>query len=120
MFNEEETDLTEDERTAFAALPRERVPGDLLEERVVRELRTAGMFSRSNAESRSRSRIASFALRAAAAVVLFAAGVLTERFFSARTNESETAPISAKAVQQKPLPAQRAQPSTVAQLELWI
>jgi hypothetical protein len=120
MFNEDEIDLTEDERAAFAALPRERVPGDLLEERVVRQLRSAGMFSRSSVESHPRTRIASLVLRAAAAVVLFAGGALTERFLSARSNEIETAPISAKAAQQKPLPAQRTQPSAVAQLEFWI
>jgi hypothetical protein len=42
----EDADLTPAERAAFAALPHERAPGRLLEERVVRALRTRGVLRR--------------------------------------------------------------------------
>jgi hypothetical protein len=115
MFNDEELDLSEDERAAFAALPRERAPGDLLEERVVRQLRTNGFFSRAN----QRSNIGKWALRAAAAVFIFAAGALTDRALANRTESA--APISpARAAEMKTAPVQRTEPSQLAQLELWI
>ena len=115
MFNDEELDLSEDERAAFAALPRERAPGDLLEERVVRQLRANGFFSRGT----QRSSIAKWALRAAAAVFIFAAGALTERALANRTETA--APISpTRAAETKTTPVQRSEPSKLAQLELWI
>jgi hypothetical protein len=120
MFNDEEIELTDEERAAFASLPQERALGDLLEERVVRQLRTEGMFSNQPAESRPRNRVAFFALRAAAAVTLFAGGALTERFLSSRNDDNTVAPIATRAAEQKPLPAHRSDPSKVAQLELWI
>jgi hypothetical protein len=39
-------DLTPQERAAFAALPRERNPGEMLEERTVRALRAHGLIGR--------------------------------------------------------------------------
>jgi hypothetical protein len=39
-------DLTPEERAAFAALPRERDPGEMLEERTVRALRAHGLIGR--------------------------------------------------------------------------
>jgi hypothetical protein len=120
MFNDEQIELTEEERAAFASLPREKVPGDLLEERVVRQLRSQGMFSNARGESPQRNRIAFFALRAAAAVVLFAAGALSERFLSSRNDDNQVAPIPARSAEQKAVPAQRSEPSKLAQLELWI
>jgi hypothetical protein len=39
-------DLTPEERAAFAALPRERDPGEMLEERTVRALRARGLIGR--------------------------------------------------------------------------
>ena len=115
MFNDEELDLSEDERAAFAALPRERAPGDLLEERVVRQLRTDGFFSRIN----RRNTMAVWALRAAAAVFIFAAGALTERALSNRSESA--APITpARAAETKTAPVQRSEPTKLAQLELWI
>ncbi|HUQ20639.1 MAG TPA: hypothetical protein VM099_13575 [Gemmatimonadaceae bacterium] len=117
MFNNEDFDLTENERAAFAALPRERATGDLLEERVVRQLRSNGYFSSRD----SRRRIAGWALRAAAAVFLFAAGALTERMLSSRGENA--APVSiapSRAIETKPSPVQRTDPTKVAQLEQWI
>lgn len=115
MFNDDELDLSEDERAAFAALPRERAPGDLLEERVVRQLRTNGFFSRAT----PRSNIGKWALRAAAAVFIFAAGALTERALSNRTET--VAPISpVRSAETRTAPVQSTEPSQLAQLELWI
>lgn len=117
MFNDEELDLTENERAAFAALPRERAPGDLLEERVVRQLRSNGYFSSTHA----RSRIAGWALRAAAAVLLFGAGALTERALSNRGDTASTTAITpTRAVETKPAPVQRTEATKIAQLEQWI
>jgi len=45
MFNDEELELTDAERAALAALPRERMPSDLLEGRVVNELKSRGLLS---------------------------------------------------------------------------
>jgi len=41
-----EDDLTPEERAAFAALPRERDPGEMLEERTFRALRARGLIGR--------------------------------------------------------------------------
>jgi hypothetical protein len=102
MFNDEEIELTDAERAALAALPRERTPSDLLEGRVVNELRSRGLLSPA---SRPKSRIATFALRSAAAILIFAAGAFTERFVSERNAKEEIAPV---------------QPVRTAQVELWI
>lgn len=102
MFNEEEIELTDAERAALAALPRERAPSDLLEGRVMNELSSRGFLSRA---SRRNNRVASIALRSAAAILIFVAGALTERFVSDRNSKHEVAP---------------AQPVRTAQVELWI
>jgi hypothetical protein len=74
-----ENELTTAERAAFDSLPRERPPSDLLEERVVSELRNRGMISRT---TRRGSRFGT-AWRIAAAIALFAGGVATGRFILA-------------------------------------
>ena len=76
MFNDEEIELTDAERAAFAALPRERPVSDLLEGRVVSALKSRGALS---PLSRRETRFTTIALRSAAAVFIFAAGALTER-----------------------------------------
>jgi hypothetical protein len=117
MFNDQDFDLTETERAGFAALPRDRAPGDLLEERVVRQLRNNGYFS----SKKSRARIAGWALRAAAAVFLFAAGALTERMLSSHGENSPPVTIAPiRAAETRPAPVQRTEPAKVAQLEQWI
>jgi hypothetical protein len=45
-------DLTPEERAAFASLPRERDPGEMLEERTVRALRARGLIGRHEVEPR--------------------------------------------------------------------
>jgi hypothetical protein len=102
MFNDEEIELTDAERAALAALPRERPPSDLLEGRVMNELRSRGFLSPA---SRRQNRFAAIALRSAAAILIFMAGALTERFVSDRSAQTEIAP---------------AQPVRTAQVELWI
>lgn len=79
MFSNED-ELGPDERAAFAALPRELPPGDMLEERTVRALRGEGYFGarRSNV-----SRGIRLGWRVAAALTLFAGGVATGRYLVA-------------------------------------
>jgi hypothetical protein len=43
--HDSDSELSPEERAAFAALPRERDPGDLLEERTVRRLRRQGLLA---------------------------------------------------------------------------
>jgi hypothetical protein len=93
-----ENELTARERAAFDSLPRERLPGDLLEERVVGELRRRGMLGRPP-HQRSRFRNA---LRIAAAIALFAGGVATGRFLlspdqSVDTRQTESVPVAGSA-----------------------
>lgn len=74
-------DLTPDERAAFAALPRERVPPAHLEERVVQALRRRRLLG-------ERRRIAGrpWAWAAAAAgIALFSAGTATGQWLAARS-----------------------------------
>ncbi len=73
----DEFELTEAERAAFAALPRERAPGEVLEQRVVRALRAEGYLGAPPISSRGWRRTT---LRAAAAIGLFAGGVATGRY----------------------------------------
>ena len=106
MFNDEEIELTDAERSAFAALPKERRQSDLLEQKVVNELKSRGFLS----ASRKSNRFARIAMRSAAAVFIFAAGALTERLVFDRQESSPAA---------KPTPVSNDAPKT-AQLELWI
>ena len=76
MHSDEQIDLTAAEEALLAALPRESVPSDLLEERVVRALRNDGHFG---SPRPSRSRGPAIAVRIAAAAALFAGGVATGR-----------------------------------------
>lgn len=110
MFNDEEIELTPEERAAFAALPRETPSSDILEERVVRALRSRGFFTPEHARS---SRVARIALRAAAAVLLFGAGALTERFVSERGRVEP----AAKPAQASQVKIEGARPE---QMEQWI
>lgn len=80
MYNEDEIELTSEEHAALAGLSREIPTGDLLEERTVRALRSAGNFG--HAQRRNASSL-SLVLRIAAAAALFAGGVATGRFLIA-------------------------------------
>jgi hypothetical protein len=107
MFNEEEMELTDAERAALAALPKERPVSDLLEGRVVNALKSRGILSPA---SRRGSRFATIALRSAAAVFIFAAGALTERFVFDRQDTERVV---------KPSQVSNESAKT-AQVELWI
>lgn len=72
-------ELSEQEREAFAALPRERVPPAHLEERVVGALRHRGLLGHTRPGIR-RPRIAA---AVAAGVALFAAGTATGQWMAA-------------------------------------
>ena len=107
MFNDEEIELTDDERAALGALPRERPVSDLLEGRVVNALKSRGVLS---TQSRRGSRFTTIALRSAAAVFNFAAGALTERLVFDRQETDRVV---------KPSQVSNESAKT-AQVELWI
>ena len=91
MYNEDEVNLTLEERNALASLSREIAPSDLLESRVVKALKSEGHFGGARAQKRS-SLVT--ALRIAAAIALFAGGVATGRYLL-RSNAPQSASISA-------------------------
>jgi hypothetical protein len=107
MFNDEEMELTDAERAALAALPKERPVGDLLEGRVINALKSRGILSPA---SRRRSRFTTMALRSAAAIFIFAAGALTERLVFDRPDTEQVV---------KPSQVSNESAKT-AQVELWI
>ena len=92
MFNED-YELSEQERIAIAALPRELAPGDLLEERVIRALTNEGHFGRVAHAPRQWSRQL---MRVAAAIALFAGGVATGHYLLL---QPRTAPQSSNEAQ---------------------
>ncbi len=126
MYNDEEFELTLEERNALASLPREMSPGDLLEAKVVRALRNEGHFS--VAPVRSRNNIAA-TLKIAAAIALFAGGVATGRYVLNSSDTPERASVSAPASQNRdveqstphtePRPVRRNE-TVVAEREMWL
>ncbi|MEO5902511.1 MAG: hypothetical protein ABIQ55_00710 [Gemmatimonadaceae bacterium] len=123
MMFSDQNELSEQERAAIAALPRELAPGDLLEERVVRALRQQGHFGAAVHASRSWPRVA---LRAAAAVLLFAGGVATGRYMLTQTPAAAQSAIKRASVQPPPRKiddgAQQVKrnETVVAQREMWL
>ena len=125
MYNDEEFELTLEERNALASLPREMDPGDLLEAKVVRALRNEGHFS---AASRRGSHNIPAALKIAAAIALFAGGVATGRYVLKSSDSPDRASVSAPASQN--LDAGKTTPRTVtrpvqnetvvAEREMWL
>src|SRR5512134_1333353 len=71
-----ENELTPEERTAFEALPREREPSRLVEERTVAELRERGLLRRARGSGASRILRAT---AAAAAIAVFVGGFAAGR-----------------------------------------
>ena len=121
MYSEDEVELTAEERSLLAALPREMAPGDLLEARVVRALKSEGHFG---AVSRPRSRGLWTALRIAAAVALFAGGVATGRYLMMPDSPRSAAvpqPVNRTNESVEPQRATPAQGETVvAEREIWM
>src|SRR4051794_7654041 len=112
MYNENEIELTDSERTMLAGLPREMATGDLLEERTVRALRDAGHFGSTRRRPPSPLLLV---LRIAAAVALFAGGVATGRYLIAgetRQSASTASPQSEIKPTQTPAPKINSQPSS--------
>ena len=87
MHDRDVEDLTATEWKAFDALPREAMPGRLLEERVISELRARGLLGRRGA-LRSRWGWLQTAAAAAAAIALFASGLATGQWLGARHTAS--------------------------------
>lgn len=105
-MTDEQTELTAEEQAAFAALPRERDPGILLEERTVQALDDRGLlFSRSKRSAVHG--VPTWALGLAASLALFASGVATGQWMGTRNlantmvaAQQETAMQTASLVQQ--------------------
>src|SRR5512134_3527372 len=82
MYDQDDEGLSTAEREAFAALPREGMPGRLLEERVVAELRHRGYLGARRARDPG-WRLMPIAA-AAGAVALFASGLAVGQWLGAR------------------------------------
>jgi hypothetical protein len=99
-------ELTPEEQSAFAALPRETDPGGLLEERTVNALHARGLL-RAGPERTVSRRVPMWALGLAASLALFVSGVATGQWLGTRTlagsmaaAQQETAMQTASLVQQ--------------------
>jgi len=84
--HEMDDELTPEEHALFAALPREREPGRLLEERTVRALRERGVLQAAAAETRRRLRFPAAWVSGAiaAGIALFLGGLATGQYMGAR------------------------------------
>ena len=125
MYNDDELELTPEERAQLASLPREMEAGDLLEARVVRALRDHGHFG----EARVRGpRSLSIMWRVAAALALFAGGVATGRYILASDvpeSASTSAPSSIDRNARDTTPRTETRPvrqneTVVAEREMWL
>lgn len=122
MFNDQ-NELSDQERAAIAALPRELAPSDLLEERVVRALKQQGHFGTTARANRDWPRMA---LRAAAAVLLFAGGVATGKYMLTQTPSAASAPIKQASGETPPQKIDngaqqvKSKEKVVAEREMWL
>src|SRR5215218_235212 len=87
--DEMDNELTPAERELFAALPREREPGRLLEERTVRALRERGLLQATQAPAHDARRRLRFPAAwvsgaIAAGIALFLGGLATGQYLGAR------------------------------------
>jgi len=82
----DDDELTPEEHALFAALPREREPGRLLEERTVRALRERGVLHAPAAETRRGLRFPAAWVSGAmaAGIALFLGGLATGQYMGAR------------------------------------
>jgi hypothetical protein len=124
MYNDEQFDLTLEERSALASLPREMPPGDLLEAKVIRALRDEGHLG----VMRGRGNRLGQAWKIAAALALFAGGVLTGRYMlnpGAPQRASVSAPASQNRDVEHLTPRTEPRPvrhneTVVAEREMWL
>jgi hypothetical protein len=125
-MHSEDQELTEHELSALAALPRELAPSDLLEERVVRALRSEGHFGKSR-------RIAqpwmNLSLRIAAAAALFIGGIATGQYMMSRsaTRSADAAALirqanelSSPSTTQPAAQTVKSNEKIVAEREMWL
>ena len=112
---EHDEPLTPQEREAFAALPREREPSRLLEERTVRALRDRGLV-RSGKPRRFRFPVSWMAGAAAAAVALFMTGVAAGQYAAGREAARAVAEAQRQSAQHPALAVQQAGSAYVSAL----
>lgn len=125
MYNDDEVELTLEERAALASLPREMETGDMLEARVVRGLRDDGHFGAARIRHGS---TLSATWKVAAAIALFAGGVATGRYAlasEAPESASITAPASNDRGARDTTPRTETRPlrqneKVVAEREMWL
>ncbi|HKQ58457.1 MAG TPA: hypothetical protein VJY35_11370 [Candidatus Eisenbacteria bacterium] len=84
MHDRDDDQLTAAEREAFEALPREAMPGRLLEERVVSALRVRGLLGERHVTRRFAWSRIPIGFAAAAGVALFASGLAFGQWMGAR------------------------------------
>jgi len=121
MNDDNEFELTTEEQEMLSSLRREREPGDLLEERVVRALRRDGHFGSARPSSRTLGKLT----RIAAAVALFAGGVATGRYLIVpdapqAAAATQPASVAREASQKRELPIPASGEMIVAETELWL
>ena len=125
MYNDDNFELTHDEKTMLASLPREMAPSDMLESRVMRALRNEGYLGSAR---RNDKRGIPVMLKIAAAIMLFAGGVATGRYVLSTTaapTASTTAPASGNQITApadtrsapRPVPSNE---TVVAEREMWL
>lgn len=126
MYNDD-NELSKGEIAALSALPREMQPSDLLEERVVRALRSEGHLGAARKPKRNAG--VWVALRVAAAIALFAGGVATGRYLlGSETQEGASVQAPATMVRDRdttvPDPetrtVNRSKETVVAEREMWL
>jgi hypothetical protein len=103
MNRHDEDELTPAELRLFAALPRDREPGRLLEERTVAELRDRGVLR----DRRPRVPRAWWGAAVAASLALFASGVSLGQWLGARSTERVVARVQAENTRQAALMVQQ-------------
>jgi hypothetical protein len=84
MHTDHEEELTPEERAAFAALPREQMPGDTLETRTVNSLRQLGVLSAQTDAKRWSIPPTWLGMAIAASVALFTSGVVLGQYLGVR------------------------------------
>jgi hypothetical protein len=106
-MHDDELELTPAERAAFAALPRERDPGRLLEERTVRALREQGLLTGAPGRGRFRLPHAWLVAAAAAGLAFFAGGTAVGLWLGNRSAERLLAEVQAQNARQAALVVQQ-------------
>ena len=107
MQERDKNGLTEREQAEFAALPREREPGRLLEERTVKALQRERLIGRS-LRPRWYRRAPLVAAGVAASIALFASGLAVGQWLGTRTVADSMAAANSQTAMQAAAAGQRA------------